>query len=138
MISHGIQLATSIEGFMYIVDNTKETYTVLLLAPCYSFPGHSYLHSFKHDINLLAVDCSPSLSRAFTQSDQFESSPSKFYEDNIAPHMPKWRHSGKVVALTFDVYWNDFKEYFHRDGLFQVRKLVNMQFISISENDKSR
>lgn len=74
----------------------KSTFSVMLLAPCYAFPGYSFMHTPPHvELLLEPLPCSPFEEKETSPSSLFANSPLAYYRSAKA---------GADAVLTFDAY----------------------------------
>ena len=106
-----------------IVDTSHDIYHILLLAPCYSFPGYSSLHSTQKNVHFHTLDCFPNIFSKHTVPAIFDASPTLLYNELISPHISSWRSSGRIIVLTFDTYWLELQPLLRQDGIENVKPL---------------
>lgn len=74
----------------------KSRFSVMILAPCYTFPGFSFMHTPPSvEIQLEPLRCSPFEEKESSQSSLFAASPVAYYRSAKA---------GADAVLTFDAY----------------------------------
>ena len=108
-----------------VTDATDDSYRIILFAPCYSFPGYSYLHSPHHDIYIQTLYCFPETFSKHSSLAGFEAAPALYFQDFIAPNISTWPRSSNLILLTFDTYFLEVKQLVDQMGFEHVRVYFN-------------
>eukprot|EP00834_Sanchytrium_tribonematis_P000178 NODE_4_length_77007_cov_1.156642.p18 type:complete len:437 gc:universal NODE_4_length_77007_cov_1.156642:66455-67765(+) len=91
--------------------------TLMIFAPCYSFPGQSYLHS---NISIIPLRCDPPhMSLVLPQQEDYYSDPASktkmFLEQHKPSHVLKFSNL-KLDLQDFSLKYSIFNSYFHDDS----------------------